>query len=58
MTAEQAKILSDPDAGLSVETADKMIENVIGRFALPVGLGANFLINGRDYLVPLVVEEP
>lgn len=58
MTPEQATILADPDEGLSVETADKMIENVIGRFALPVGLGANFLINGRDYLVPMVVEEP
>jgi len=43
---------------LSVHNADKMIENVIGVMGLPVGLALNFLINGRDYVVPLVVEEP
>lgn len=43
---------------LSVELADKMIENVIGVMGLPVGLGLNFLINNKDYVVPLVVEEP
>ena len=35
-----------------------MIENVIGTFALPVGMGINFLINGKDVVVPMVVEEP
>src|SRR5690625_1514896 len=43
---------------LSVQLADKMIENVIGVMGLPVGLGLNFLINDREYVVPLVVEEP
>jgi hydroxymethylglutaryl-CoA reductase len=43
---------------LRLESADKLIENVIGVMGLPVGLGLNFLINGRDYVVPLVVEEP
>jgi len=43
---------------LSVQLADKMIENVIGVMGLPVGLGLNFLINGKDFVVPLVVEEP
>ncbi|WP_318284979.1 hydroxymethylglutaryl-CoA reductase, degradative [Halomonas denitrificans] len=43
---------------LDVDSADKMIENVIGVMGLPVGLGLNFLINGREYAVPLVVEEP
>jgi hydroxymethylglutaryl-CoA reductase len=38
--------------------ADRMIENVIGVLGLPLGLGLNFLINGRDYVIPLVVEEP
>jgi len=46
------------DAGLSMEQAQHMIENVIGLYALPVGLGLNFLINGREVLVPMVVEEP
>lgn len=44
--------------GLSVQQADGMSENVIGRYALPFGIGANFTINGRDYLVPMVTEEP
>jgi len=43
---------------LSIQSADKMIENVIGVMGLPVGLGLNFLINQREYAVPLVVEEP
>ena len=45
-------------AGLAAERADQMIENVVGRYTLPLGIGANFQINGRDYLIPLVVEEP
>jgi hydroxymethylglutaryl-CoA reductase len=45
-------------ATLDVNAADKMIENVIGVLGMPLGLGLNFLINGRDYVVPLVVEEP
>ncbi|MFP8489086.1 hydroxymethylglutaryl-CoA reductase, degradative [Gracilimonas sp. Q87] len=43
---------------LSQDDADKMIENVIGIFGLPMGLGLNFLINGKPYIVPMVVEEP
>ncbi len=43
---------------IGAEEADAMIENVVGRFALPLGIGANFLINGRNYLVPMAVEEP
>ena len=35
-----------------------MIENALGTFALPLGVGVNFLVNGRDYLVPMAVEEP
>ena len=38
--------------------ADTMIENVIGTFALPLAIAPNFVVNGRDYIVPLVVEEP
>ncbi|MCR6624248.1 MAG: hydroxymethylglutaryl-CoA reductase, degradative [archaeon YNP-LCB-024-027] len=43
---------------LSVDLADKMIENVIGTFELPFGIAVNFLINGRDYIIPMVIEEP
>ncbi|MBN1668668.1 MAG: hydroxymethylglutaryl-CoA reductase, degradative [Anaerolineales bacterium] len=44
--------------GLSLEQADHMIENVVGLHSLPVGIGLNFMVNGRDVLVPMVVEEP
>lgn len=44
--------------GLSLEQAEVMIENVVGRYALPLGLATNFLINGREVVVPMVVEEP
>ncbi|GGB35589.1 hydroxymethylglutaryl-CoA reductase, degradative [Virgibacillus dakarensis] len=43
---------------LPLGTADNMIENVIGTFPLPLGLGLNFLINGKDYAVPMAIEEP
>lgn len=44
--------------GLSAAQAEHMIENVIGLYALPLGIATNFLINGRDTLIPMVVEEP
>lgn len=44
--------------GLSEETADRMIENVIGRFTLPMGIARNFIVNGKSYLIPMVIEEP
>jgi hydroxymethylglutaryl-CoA reductase len=43
---------------LPVETADKMIENVVGTFPLPLGMGLNFLINNKEYAVPMAIEEP
>ncbi|HRF93868.1 MAG TPA: hydroxymethylglutaryl-CoA reductase, degradative [Aggregatilineales bacterium] len=46
------------DGGLSADQADAMIENVLGRYALPFAVATNFLINGRDILVPMVIEEP
>lgn len=44
--------------GLTLAQAEHMIENVIGLYALPMGIATNFLINGVDYLIPMVVEEP
>jgi hydroxymethylglutaryl-CoA reductase len=43
---------------LSLGRADHMIENVVGLYALPLGIATNFLINGRDVLIPMVIEEP
>ena len=45
-------------AALDKDTANRMIENVVGTFQLPLGIAVNFLINGRDYMVPMVIEEP
>jgi hydroxymethylglutaryl-CoA reductase len=52
---EQAVLVG---AGLAAERADQMIENVAGTHALPLGIAPNFLINGRNYLVPMSIEEP
>lgn len=43
---------------LGLESASNMIENVIGTFELPLGVAVNFRINGKDYLIPMAIEEP
>ena len=57
LSAEEQAALGGP-AALTPEQADHMIENVVGVYGLPMGVATNFLINGRDYLIPMVVEEP
>ncbi len=52
------EMLVDGTHMMDAAQADRLIENVISVFGLPMGLGLNFQINGRDYLVPMVVEEP
>ncbi|MES1171965.1 MAG: hydroxymethylglutaryl-CoA reductase, degradative [Bacteroidota bacterium] len=44
--------------GLDPNGADRVVENVVGVYALPLGLGLNFRVNGHDVLVPMAVEEP
>jgi hydroxymethylglutaryl-CoA reductase len=46
------------DRGLPITLANGMIENVVGTFELPIGVATNFTVNGRDYLIPMAVEEP
>jgi len=58
LNEEESRALTNGKYVLHPEEADKMIENVIGVFSLPMGLGLNFLINGKEYIVPMVVEEP
>uniref|UniRef100_A0A7C3MAR1 Hydroxymethylglutaryl-CoA reductase, degradative n=1 Tax=Archaeoglobus fulgidus TaxID=2234 RepID=A0A7C3MAR1_ARCFL len=55
LSDEDVKVLSQ---GLPVDVADRMIENVIGTFELPLGIATNFLIDGKDYLIPMAIEEP
>jgi len=58
LTEEEAEMLRRPEKGLDSSIADRMIENVIGLMAMPFAIATNFLINGREYLVPMVIEEP
>lgn len=57
LTPEEKALLAAPGA-LGIERANGMVENVIGSFELPLGVAGNFTVNGRDYLVPMAVEEP
>jgi len=58
LTDSDYQALVSGEHTLKLSAADKMIENVIGVMGLPIGLGLNFLINGKDYVIPMVVEEP
>ena len=50
--------VSQVEKGLAVDQADKMVENVIGVFQVPLGIATNFLIDGREVLIPMATEEP
>jgi hydroxymethylglutaryl-CoA reductase len=50
-------ILATPSA-LKIDTANRMIENVVGVMPVPFGIAMNFLINGQDRLIPMAIEEP
>jgi len=55
LSEEEVNLFS---SSLSIEVADRMIENVLGTFELPLGVAVNFLINGKDFLIPMAIEEP
>lgn len=57
LTPDEQAVL-EGRAGLTAAQADHMIENVVGTFSLPLGIATNFQINGQDYLIPMVIEEP
>ena len=60
--AEQAALgpeeIAQVETGLSLDQADKMVENVIGMFQVPLGIATNFVIDGREVLIPMATEEP
>ena len=58
LSNEELDILQDNNGGISFDKADKMVENAIGTFSLPLGIATNFKINGKDYIIPMVIEEP
>ena len=53
-----AELAAFQTSGLSADQADHMVENAIGTFGLPLGIGLNFVVNGREVLVPMAIEEP
>ncbi len=57
LTDEEAELLRDGGA-LKIEVADRMVENAIGAVHLPLGIATNFKVNGKEYLVPMAIEEP
>ncbi len=57
LSSEEMAIF-EPTGSLPIDLADRMIENVIGVMEVPFGVATNFLINGRDYLIPMAIEEP
>lgn len=57
LTDDEAALLRNTGA-LPLELADRMIENVVGAFPIPLGIAVNFFINGKDYLIPMAIEEP
>ena len=58
LTDDEIKILENASGGIDFSHADKMIENAIGTFSLPIGIATNFRINEKDFLIPMVIEEP
>ena len=58
LSHEELDILQSNNGGISYDKADKMVENAIGTFSLPLGIATNFKINGKDYIIPMVIEEP
>jgi hydroxymethylglutaryl-CoA reductase len=60
--AEQAALgpeeIAQVETGLSLDQADKMVENAIGMFQVPLGIATNFVIDGREVLIPMATEEP
>ncbi|TRO46889.1 3-hydroxy-3-methylglutaryl-CoA reductase, partial [Candidatus Bathyarchaeota archaeon] len=57
LSDEECALLQNTGS-LPLEVAGRMIENVVGAFPLPLGIGVNFLINNHDYLIPMAIEEP
>ncbi len=58
LTDDEIKILENSGGGISFDKANTMVENAIGIFSLPLGIATNFRINEKDYLIPMVIEEP
>jgi len=57
LTDEEVSLLQSTGS-LDLNLANRMIENVVGAFPVPLGIAVNFLVNNHDYLIPMAIEEP
>src|SRR5208337_3095591 len=57
LNEEEAALLQKPGP-LGFDVANRMVENVIGVMPVPMGVAMNFIINGREVIVPMAIEEP
>jgi hydroxymethylglutaryl-CoA reductase len=57
-TLSEAELAALASGGIAPEAADHMVENVVGTHNLPLGIALNFVVNGREVLVPMAIEEP
>lgn len=62
LIAEKSKLTNEEvealNSGISLELADAMVENVIGHISIPLGVAANFKVNGKEVFIPMATEEP
>jgi len=58
LTDDEIKLIENSGGGISFDEANTMVENAIGIFSFPLGIATNFRINQKDYLIPMVIEEP
>lgn len=57
LSDEDIRVLTTNSSGVDMNVMDKLVENVIGCMPLPLGIATNFLINGKDYMIPMAIEE-
>lgn len=57
LSDEDIRVLTTNSSGVDMNIMDKLVENVIGCMPLPLGIATNFLINGKDYMIPMAIDE-
>jgi hydroxymethylglutaryl-CoA reductase len=57
LSDEDIRVLTTNSSGVDMDIMDQLVENVIGCMPLPLGIATNFLINGKDYMIPMAIDE-
>ncbi len=58
LSESQIELLTNPSSSISFDMINGMIENAVGIISMPLGIATDFLINGKEYIVPMATEEP